>query len=453
MTFRGGQPGRPDPEKMLDDALTESFQELANRGSGVEAEDVIASQPQRRQPSGERSRSRPSRDEDTPERDPQSGRFLPREDRRTRRRSAQAAAGEDTADTEDLRSFLTDDEEDGLEDRRTTRRPRRTSARDVDPDEDEDPDEDDRPYSRRRSTADEDEDDDLDPEGAYGLEDDGDDEEDDDRPRQTRRRTDDEGDEEDDESDRGRRRTKRWSKRQEDAMRREVQRQVKSVADENERLRAASAQRAKIDGETATFLERALGSDKRRSQLEQVVLNTRLPQTQRDAAADELATYKRNSEFFQHYKRGAEASIQYEQAANDKAAMEAMRELRALDPKIIAKGDRTQTLVHAYATGRALGQQESAQEIKRLRRLLANARGTKDERSVRMEGRANGVPNSGNRRANGRVPRRDPLRGSMGTERGIRPGSKMPVVNDDIMQRIKDNELTLNDLGLGRVTL
>jgi hypothetical protein len=446
VTFRGGTPGRPDPEKMLDDALAESFQEISQQGSGVEAEDVVAGTRQRRQPSADRSQRRTERterrDDGEPDRDEQ-GRFLPRRERRAGR-----AAPIDPA--EDLRSLLTDDEE--TEEERQPRRPRRTSAPtdDYDDDLDEDDDGDDRPLARRRRDVDEDEDDDLDPEDARVLEDDEDDEQDErPSPRQARRRDDDDAD--DDEGDRPRR--KRWSKRQETAIQREVQRQVQSVVAENERLREQQTQRAKVDQETRRFLEQALGSPERRNQLEQIVLNTRLPQQQRDAAATELATYKRNEGFFSKYKAGAEAMLGQAQAADDKAAIDAMAELRPLDPKIVNEGNRAKTLVHAYATGRALGQQEAAKEIRRLRRLLETQRGVRDERRPQRINGASGVASASGRRANGRVAAREPMRGSMGKQRGLRPGSTFNVPIDEMLQRIKDKDATLADYGLGRVTI
>lgn len=455
MAVRGRGAGqRQDPESILDAALQEQFAELSAQGSGVESEDVVRApdrgrQPRREQRRGQRDDEGQSRAADR-ERD-ESGRFVPT---RSERRSSQ--------DSVDPYSVLVDpDDETADEAVRRPTRTRRTSAPanddiedddEIEDDDDLDDDEDDedvRP-ARRRRVADEDEDVDLDLEGDYDPEDDERDE-DDERPRARTRRRD-----EDAEDDRPRGRQKRFSKKVEREIKRQVAAQVGTTLQRAKEAEEETARRKRIDAETGQFLTAALGTPERRTQLENVALNTRLPKDQRDAAANELAIYRRNAGFFEKYKAGALAVIRAEQASDDKAAATAMAELRALDPKVLAQGDRAKTLIHAYATGRALGQQEAMREIKRLKRLLANAGGSRDDRRPSRAGsdsRPARIASGGSRRANGRIGRPDPLLGGMEKVRGIGANSTMPAPTDDLLNRLKNREITLDQIGLGRLRL
>lgn len=428
---------------MLDAAMQETFAELAQRGSGVEPEDVVrAPAPRRGQDQSRAAEQRP--------RDPDTGQFVPT--RSERRQSSQ--------DDVDPYSVLSDqDESDEATERRSPRR-ERTSVPAADEDDDDElyepADESNRRAdARRRRVADEDEeeDDSLDPEGDYDLED-ADDEVDDEEPRARTRARSEDADDDEDERPRRQSRPKRFSKRVEREIARQVQRQVGTVLQQNQQMAQEQAKRAQVDQKLGSFMTQVLGTPERHRQLEQIAFNEKLPDAQRRAAYNDLKTYRRNHEYFENYRAASEAVNAANAAADMKAAVQAASELRPLDPKVIAEGNVAKTMLHAYAVGRALGQQEADKEIRRLKKLLGNARGSRDERDVRSAGgtrRSGQLASAGGRRANGRIGQPDPLRGAFESVRGVKSNSKFAVPTEETLDALKRGELTFEKMGLGRL--
>jgi hypothetical protein len=433
---------------MIDAALGETFAEIAAQGSGVGTDDVVRAsaerqeRPRRRQ-SAERRESRTER----VERDEQ-GRFLPRNERRSQSQ---------TDEVDPYEALDAEEERPPADSRR--RRPTRTSERDRDIEDDEDEDDDaiydddgededddydDRPARRRRVASDdaEDEEDDFEQEARSRQEDDGDEDEDDAEETQTRRR-----------NRPGRR--KRFSKRIESTIAAEVQKRVGTTLAERDALREQESQRIRADAEAGRFLSEALGTPQVHAQLKAIAYNNALPARQRNDALNRLAAYERNSGFFEKYKSGAWAVIRYEQGKEDAAALKAMADLRPLDPKVLAEGNRAKTLVHAYATGRALGQREGEREIKRLRRLLANAKGDREDSRYRngISGRRPTVASANGRRANGRVGQPDLLRSALGNDRGLDGTSHFPAPTEETLAALRRGDITLADLRLGKIAL
>lgn len=444
---RGREPGgQRDPLAMLDAEMNATFEEISSRGQGVDVEDVVRPrEPQtarpRREPQQPSRRETRSSDTGRDER----GRFLSR--------NTEDEAGDGEIDAYAALDAEPPDEVTDRRQRRTERddrRSRRTQRASETATDDDflDEDDDDRDDARRRPDADEAEldDDELELEGDEGLEDEGYDE--DERPRAAR-------DREDDEGDRRAPRQKRPSRKMQAWIDRQVEQKVGKVLEQNEALRVEKAKRDQAAANGVQFLLNAIGTPEQLERLEGIALDTRRPQAERDRAAKALAGYRENKKFALQYREGLLADIQAQQAQDDQAVVKAMAELRALDPKVVAKGNRAETLVHAYAVGRSLGQQEAQRTIAKLKRQLANARGLDDERRVtrRMGDPRAGVARASERRANGRVARPDPLRGALHRERGIGSGSTVTVPTDQMLDSIKNGEATLADYGLGRLAI
>jgi hypothetical protein len=423
---------------MLDSALADQFQELASRGSGADVEDVV------RAPREEREREEaPRRQSRTPSRSGQSraadrderGRFLPRSE-------DDGSAQDDSVDAYDVleaeRPRYDDDQP------RRRRAPRASEppdeSEDDDLDEDDDP-EDDEGDARRRPDAEEAEldDDELEPEGDEEQEDEG--------------RAEDEGEREDRRERPGRR--KRFSKKVQRYLDREVENRVGRVIEQRDALAAEKRQRDQAAQQGVAFLIAAIGTQEQRDQLESVVLDRTKPAAERDRAAQTLKIYKDNLAYARQYREGLLADIHSQQADEDQAAVKAIGQLRPLDQKVLAKGNRAETLVHSFAVGRALGRQEAEKELARLRKENATLRGRRDERRTGDFGRSRpaDLASSGRRRANGRIARPDPLRGVMGRERGIGAGTELIGPTDKVLDAIKRGDLTLADLNLGRVSM
>jgi hypothetical protein len=414
----------------LDAAMNETFQEMAEQGSGVSPSEVTRS-PER--PRRRRAESDDAADGSWLERE-QSGDAQPRQPRR--RRSAVA--------DDDPSKVILEESDDESDDDGDTRRQGATgrdsrgrflpSRAVTDDDADDDSDEDDRQIAggRRYDEAEEADDDDdvVEPEG--------------------RRRANDDEDRDDSRSERrGRRRFPREVRQEID---RQVRAQVERVTRENEALRAQQQQSQQIEGQALQFLSQAIGTQEVRDRLQSQVMNTRLPLQQRNQAAALLERYQNNEKYVRTYRVALLATIRAEQADRDKqVASELAKYKIRLDPTIVAKGDRSETLVHAVRTGILLERKRNEAEMERLRRSASNRRGSRDEQAVRNGnfGR-DSMASSNGRRANGRVATVDRLRGALGNDRGLAAGTQVPMPTDAILTQLRDGRITLRDLGLDR---
>ena len=418
-----------DPMAQLDAAMNETFQEIAEQGSGVSPSDVARATP-------DRSRRRRAAESD----DATDGSWLEREQREQPRpplRRRSAAAEDDPA------KVILDEADDDSDDDGDTRRQGATGrdsrgrflpSRAVTDEDDDDSDEDDRQVAggRRYDEAEEADDDDdvVEPEG--------------------RRRANDDEDRDDSRTERrGRRRFPREVRQEID---RQVRAQVERVTRENEALRAQQQQSQQIEGQALQFLSQAIGTQEIRDRLQSQVMNTRLPLQQRNQAAALLERYQNNERYVRTYRVALLATIRSEQADRDKqVAAELAKYKVRLDPAIVAKGDRSETLVHAVRTGILLERKRNEAEMERLRRSASNRRGVRDEQAVRggSFGR-DSMASSNGRRANGRVATVDRLRGALGNDRGLAAGTQMVSPTDAILTKLRNGEVTLRDLGLDR---
>jgi len=419
-----------DPMAQLDAAMNETFQEIAEQGSGVSPSDVARATP-------DRPRRRRAAESD----DAADGSWLEREQREQPRpplRRRSAAAEDDPA------KVILDEADDESDDDGDTRRQGATgrdsrgrflpSRAVTDDDDDDESEEDDRQVAggRRYDEAEEADDDDdvVEPEG--------------------RRRAND--DEERDDSRTERRGRRRFPREVRQEIDRQVRAQVERVTRENEALRAQQQQSQQIEGQALQFLSQAIGTQEIRDRLQSQVMNTRLPLQQRNQAAALLERYQNNEKYVRTYRVALLATIRSEQADRDKqVAAELAKYKIRLDPAIVAKGDRSETLVHAVRTGILLERKRNEAEMERLRRSASNRRGVRDEQAVRNGsfGR-DSMASSNGRRANGRVATVDRLRGALGNDRGLAAGTQVPMPTDAILTKLRNGEVTLRDLGLDR---
>jgi len=425
--------------------MEQSFNELERDGKGVEVDDVVAAPRAPARSGAQRTGRMPSRRaqesdfENRPTRSPQrrsadtgererdaSGRFLPQSD----------------DDEPNMVDVLVDNDEDAPQ-QSGTRRGRRAPA----PVDDDDFDDDDLDaYAEDDDDTSADSDDDADEVEGDTLAPEGDDTDEDD-----------EGEERPSRSQRTRsgkppkvdRETEKW-------MAKQIEKRVGDVIQERDALRETEQRNREALAANQQFFQSVLGTDERLRELEATVLNTALPTRQRDEAAQVLQRYKGNREFAAMYQRGLMTVIQQQQAIEDQEALKQFEQLQALDPNVIREGNRAKTLIHAYRVGMEGAEKKLRQrygvQFKRMRDELETLRGSRDEQRVRGGlSRRETLASSSGRRANGRRARTDPMRGVLSNQPGIRNGSTMAAPTDDVLQRIKDGELTLADIGLGRI--
>jgi len=377
--------------------MADAWNELQQRGEGVSPEDVTRA-PRR----GSKSRAavaEPQRRQSRPSPDP---------------------AEEDV----DTYGTLVDDEEDV------------STVGDTDDDDDDDEEDEEEEYDDdAEDITDEVEDDD---ESDLGPEGDDDDEDEDEEPRARQRQ-----------KSKGTRKQK-FSKTVERQIQKEVQAQVQRTIQENEALREREAARQKLDHENAQFLTEVLGSNDDLEHWKNIALDTRRPQAERDRAAAIYRGYERNRGFFERYKSGAWAVVQYQQAEADKEVLKRVAQLKGLDPKIVGEGDRAKTLLHAYTTGMAAANEINQKEIAKLQRQIQTLKGVKTNRSDRrgVTGRAPAPASGRGRRASPRAARPDRTRGLLQNERGITADSVVPFPTDELLRSIRNGESTLADYGL-----
>lgn len=403
--------------QQLDSALADSIGEIQRSGSDVTPESVV------RGPDGRFQSTR---------REPE--RRTPRTDRRQRPPEDEAAQEDDG---EDLTiQTLVDENQDDADRNRPAREQQRRRSRDVEPDEDEEDEEDDEDdYDEDDVEVEElsdesEEDDHLATEG----EDDDDEEDEDDRPR-TRR---------------GRRSGARRSFSEREIERR-VEAKIGTILEERDRLREQENARRNADSEMVTFLSSVLGTPEKRAELEAVALDRTKPQAVRDHAADTLRRYKSNMVVFEKYKAGAWAAIQAYQVQEDQKILARFSKLKALDPKIVAEGNRAKTLLHAYVTGMTAASERYEKEIRRLKRQLETRSGQRSERRVRngITRRPTTAASGSGRRSTGNA-RPDRVRGILSNQRGIEANSLAPMPTDDVLKALKNGDITFRDIGLAQ---
>jgi len=388
-----------------------------------------------------------------PSRSVQESDFESRPTRRPQRRSADTGDRERDAsgrflpqasdDEPDMVDVLVDNDED-VPQQSGTRRGRRAPAP-VDDDEFSDDeldayaeDDDDEDTSADSDDADEVEGDTLAPEGDATDEDD----EGDERPRRSQRTRSGKPPKVD-------RETEKW-------MAQQIEKRVGDVIQERDALRETEQKNREALAANQQFFQSVLGTDARLRELEATAMNTSLPMRDRDDAAKVLLQYKSNREFATMYQHGLMTVIQQQQAIDDQEALKQFEQLQALDPKVIREGNRAKTLVHAYRVGMEAAEkrlrQRYGEQFKRMRDELETLRGSRDEQRVRGGlSRRENLASSNGRRANGRRARPDPMRGVLSNQPGLRNGSTMAAPTDDVLERIKNGELTLADIGLGRI--
>lgn len=474
MQNRGGQPPRSgtgsDPVAQLDAAMNETFAELAQQGSGIAPDDVLKApqrapreprEPRQREPrrgsredsqgtwlddgdsgDGDQDDDRPSRRSRPPERS--SRQKGPRAD------PAQVILDEAETETD----TDTDDADDGDAGSRRGAPQRGRDGRFLPRRADTDDDDDDGDDDAISSGLDEDEEDDDDAAATsrsggrrYAASEEADDDESDVEP-EGRGRAEDDEDEDTGTERRGRRRFPKAVKREID---RQVKAQVGKVIEERDKLRATQHQNEAAENEALDILIKAIGTREQRDELQSQVNNTRLPLEQRNRAAATLQRFLSNEKYAQTYKTALVAVNRREQAAQDGQLVEGMgRYGIRLDPKIVAEGNKGQTLIHVARAAVLAERRRTAAHIERLERQVATRRGLASQRAVSDSGfgRAS-MASSNGRRANGRVATVDRLRGALGFERGLGvEAAKVPLPTDRVLQQLKDGEITFADLGL-----
>jgi len=414
-----------DPMAQLDAAMTETFQEIAQRGGGTSDAEVLREQPTRR---------RPRRQAAPEEEAPWFGGDQQQEERPRRQRRA--------AEEPDPAAVILEEAEAEEPSERARRRsgPQRDDrgrflpSRDTD-DQDEDDDEDDesdeetstRAGGRRYAETEEAdvEDDDVESEGRAQAED----EDDEERPAR-----------------RGRRRFPRSVRTEID---RQVKAQVERVVAENERLREQQRTQQATDSQAIEFLLQAVGTQEQRAQLQATVNNTRLPIQQRNQAAAVLNRYLSNEQYARKYGQALTTMNRQEITRKRQAGIDSLSRYQIqLDPTIVHGEDESAMLMHVAEAAIKAFRESRRSNRDATRRRAATQDGVADERAVR-NGRfgRDSLASSNGRRANGRVARTDPLRRAMGTSRGVAAGSSLPAPTDEVLQALRNNEITLADLG------
>jgi hypothetical protein len=294
VTVRGRVPGTSkggwDPERILNEGMADTWNEIQKNGQGLEPEDVVRA-----------STGRPSSKARTA--------AVAEPQQRQRTRPSQDTVEEADVDTYDT---LVDDDEDAIGD-------------DIEDDEDVDDEEDEDEDDAEDITDEVDSDDDDDAAAPEGDEDD-EEEDDDERPRRRQQKP------------QAKSRKQRFSKNVQREIQREVQAQVQRTLRENEALRERESQRQQLDHANAKFLGEVLGSNEDLEHWKSIAMDRTKPQAQRDHAAAIYQGYERNRGFFENYKNGAWAVVQYQQAEQDTEAMKRMAQLKALDPRSSARG-------------------------------------------------------------------------------------------------------------------
>jgi hypothetical protein len=435
VTQRGRNLGRQqqsDPMSVLDQALAETINELDQSGQGVEVEDVVRATSSSERGRGSRSRTvEPERDE--------SGRFLPRQQRR-----GAPVQDDDADDDDDFSAVFADDDEDEAPAPRRRTAVRRTPVRSVDTDDEEEDDdedeelEDDPPSTggrRSRAVADEDEDDDdaLDLEGTDEAEDD-EDEEQEQRPKKSSRR-------------------KRWPKQVKREIDRAVEARVSKVIEERDALRQREQEQKSKESKAVEFLLKAIGTPEERQRLQRIVNDTRQPLAERNKAAALIERYQANEGYARDWQLALQVTNRETEALELKGVREKFLEYGIeLDQRILDEGHRAKILVHIAQATIKRERAAHAQEIARYKRALQTAKGIKADRSVRngVGSRSNGTMASANgRRANGRNPSRAMPRGALTKERGIAADSQVVFPSDEMIRSITQGGKSLADYKIG----
>lgn len=432
--------GTQDPMAQLDAAMDETFAELSQSGRGTGDREVVRDQPARRR-APRREEAPPAAQEDAPWFQEEAP---PRQDRERparRRRAAEAGDGPDPA-AAILDEVESDDDTDARSARRA--RPQRDengrflpSRADTDAGDEDDSDEDDeeeevptRAGGRRAAETEEAdvEDDDVESEGRTRAEDDED---------------------EDQGERRGRRRFPRAVRQEID---RRVKEQVAKVVAENDTLREQQRAQQTTDTEAMQFLVKAVGTKEQRDELQATVNNTRLTLQQRNQAAAVLNRYLSNEQYARTYGTALRSMNRQELTKKRQSGVETLAKYRInLDPAVVHGEDESAMLVHvADAAIKAYRAQRAANNEQK-RRQSATKRGMADERAVRNGSFArDSLASSNGRRANGRVASADPLRRAMGNTRGVAANSTLPSPTDQVLQQLRNGDITFADLGFGR---
>ena len=432
-----------DPMAQLDQAMAETFQELERQGSGVTPSDVVREAP----PDSSRPAPR-RREREVPQDDDEQEQPRRRQQQQPRRRASREPASQVILDEADDQ-----DDEDAQTPRADARPRRRREQRDDAPARGPDG-----RFLPSRHEADADDDDDLEEDddtvagGRYAEPEEVDVDDDDVEPEGRGRARDDE----DEDADRGERRggRRRWPKNVRQDIEREVARQVEArvskVIEERDQLRVAQAQTEAAETEAIDFLVKAIGTEQQRAELQATVNNPRLPLEQRNRAAATLTRYQANQKYAQTYRTALVGVERREKADRRQKGIEHLGRYQIqLDPQIIHAGDDANTMAHVARQAILAERKRAAAENERLRRQLATRNGVRDERAVRSGGFGrDSLATANGRRANGRVAVADPLRRAMGYERGLGRDSQVPMPTDEILRQLRDNEITLRDLGL-----